>query len=99
MRMMQIRYRSGRPPTNSKRQQHRHPNDDFTQIRLHQDEQTGRPGDRSAEQQPKHRMHFAKLGQKQRQHHDPRDNRKLRRLKIDRPQMQPTARPVNLRAR
>ena len=40
-------------------------------------------------------MHLAKLGQEQRQHHNSRDNRKLRGLKIDWPQTQPAARSIN----
>ena len=40
-------------------------------------------------------MHLAKLGQEQRQHHNPCDNRKLRGLKIDWSQMQPAARSIN----
>jgi hypothetical protein len=43
-------------------------------------------------------MHFAKLRQEQGQNHNPGDNRKLGWLKIDRAQMQPTTRPINLRA-
>src|ERR1041385_4860331 len=80
------------------RQKDRNPNDDFAKIGLHQNEQAGRSRNRSREQQPQHRMHLAKLSQEYRQNHYPGDNRKLRRLKIDRPQMQPTARPVNLGA-
>src|SRR3954470_8762833 len=40
-------------------------------------------------------MHVAKLSEKQRQHHDARDNRKLCRLKINWSQMQPASCPVN----
>ena len=43
------------------REEHRNPNDDLAQVGLHQDEQAGRTGNRSREQQPQHRMHLAKL--------------------------------------
>ena len=43
-------------------------------------------------------MHLPKLTQEKRQHHDARNDGELRRLKIDRPQMEPAARAVNLRS-
>src|SRR5947207_15130701 len=43
-------------------------------------------------------MHFAKLSEKQRQNHNTRDNRKLRRLKINWSQMQPAASSINFYA-
>src|SRR5207237_10463335 len=43
-------------------------------------------------------MHFAKLSEKQRQDHNTRDNRKLRRLKINWSQMQPAASSINFYA-
>ena len=43
-------------------------------------------------------MHLAKLSQEYRHNHYPGDNRKLRGLKIDRPQMQPATCPIYLRA-
>ena len=70
----------------------------FAQVRLHQDEKTRRSDDRAAKQQPQHGMHFAELAQKQGEHHDSGDDGELRGLKIDRPEMQPAARSVNLRA-
>ena len=56
------------------------------EIRLHQDEETRRADNRSAERQPEHRMHLAELAQEKRQHHDAGDDRQLRRLKINRAQ-------------
>ena len=44
---------------------------------------------------PEHRMHLAELAQEKREHHDPGNDRQLRRLKIDRPKVEPAARSVD----
>ena len=80
------------------REQNRTPDHAFAEIRLHQNKQTRRAHDRSAEQQSKHRMHLPELAQKKREHHDARYDRELGRLKINRSEVKPTAGAVDLRA-
>ena len=86
------------PADEKHRQQNRPPDDAFAQIGLHQNEKARRADDGAAQKQPQHRMHLPKLTQEKRQHHDARDHRELRRLEIDRPEMEPAARAVDLRA-
>ena len=43
-------------------------------------------------------MHLTKLAEEECEHHDTGQDRKLGRLKVDRPEMQPTPGAVNLRA-
>ena len=78
------------------RHQDRSPDDALAQIRLHQNEQTGRTDDRAAQRQTQHRMHLPELAEKKRQHHDPGDDGELRGLEIHRTEMEPAARAVNL---
>src|SRR5215471_8572395 len=80
------------------RQQDRNPDERYPQIRLKHNQETGCAGDGAANEQTKHRMHLLELAEKQREHHDPGDHRELRRLEIDRANMEPAARTVNLGA-
>jgi hypothetical protein len=82
------------------REQDRAPDDGFAKIGLQHDQQTGRADDHAAQEELQHRVHVAKLvmAEKEREHHDARNDGELGRLKIDRSDMQPTARPVNFRA-
>ena len=78
------------------RQQHRHPDDHFTQVRLHQNQKARCTGDGAAHEQTQHRMHLFELTEEQGEHHDSGDDCELGRLKINRTEMEPAASAVNL---
>src|SRR5205085_9380552 len=78
--------------------QHRGPDDDFTEIGLQENKQTRGAHNDAAEEQAEHGMHFLELAEKKREHHDPGDHGQLRRLKINRSEMQPAARAINFLA-
>src|SRR2546423_8112293 len=73
------------------------PNNTFPQVRLHQNEKTGRANNYAAKQETNHWVHLAELTKKQSQHHNAADDRQLRRLEINRSQMKPAARPIAFR--
>ena len=52
------------PAHEKQREQDRSPDHGFAEVRLHEDEQTGRADDRATERQAKHRMHLPELAEK-----------------------------------